>query len=103
MLVTVYGPEHAALGQRWRGHRLLGVDSSLVRLPRSAAVGQVFGWVQGANHRGPLERYPQARVSVLYDVLNQVGLEGRLAVSTVAETELAPALGGGAAGGCFAQ
>jgi len=45
--------------------------------------------VQCANHHGPLERYPQGRVSVLYDVLNQIGLEGRLAGSTVAETPLA--------------
>jgi len=89
VLATVYGPEHAALVQRWQGHRLLGVDSSLVRLPSRAAIGEVFGWVQCANHRGPLERYPQARVSVLYDLLNQVGLEGRLSASTVAETELA--------------
>ena len=89
VLATVYGAAHAALVQRWRGHRLLGVDSSLVRLPSHAAVGEKFGWVQCANHHGPLERYPQGRVSVLYDLLNQVGLEGRLAGSTVAETELA--------------
>ena len=91
VLAAVYGPEHAALVQRWRGHRLLSVDSSLVRLPRHAAVGEKFGWVQCANHHGPQERYPQGRVSVLYDVLNQIGLEGRLAGSTVAETELAHA------------
>lgn len=89
VLATVYGDEHAGQVQRWRGHRLLGVDSSLVRLPASAALGDAFGWVQCANHRGPLERYPQGRVSVLYDVLNQVGLEARLAGSQVAETELA--------------
>src|SRR5258708_1768512 len=46
VLATVYGPEHAALVQRWQGHRLLGVDSSLVRLPSRAAVGEVFGWVR---------------------------------------------------------
>ena len=89
VLAAVYGPEHAALVQRWQGHRLLSVDSSLVRLPGHAAVGEKFGWVQCANHHGPLERYPQGRVSVLYDVLNQIGLEGRLAGSTVAETQLA--------------
>ena len=89
VLATVYGLEHAALVQRWHGHRLLGVDSSLVRLPSSAAVGEAFGWVQCANHHGPLERYPQARVSVLYDLLNQVGLEGRLVGSPVAQTALA--------------
>ena len=54
VLATVYGPAHAALVQRWRGHRLLGVDSSLLRLPSHAAVGEKFGWVQCANHHGPL-------------------------------------------------
>lgn len=91
VLPAVYGPADAGLCQRWQGHRLLAVDSSLVRLPNHAAVGKKFGWVQCANHRGPLERYPQARVSVLYDVLNQLGLEARLEPSTVAETELAHA------------
>jgi hypothetical protein len=89
VLATVYGSEHAALVQRWQGHRLLAVDSSLLRLPSSEALGEAFGWVQCANHRGPLERYPQGRVSVLYDVLNQVGLEARVVSSRVAETELA--------------
>jgi hypothetical protein len=91
VLSVVYGPEQAALVQRWHGHRLLSVDSSLVRLPTSVAVGQRFGWVQCANHRGPLERYPQGRVSVLFDVLNQIALDPRLAAWTVAETELAHA------------
>jgi hypothetical protein len=89
VLPVVYGAAHAALVQRWHGHRLLAVDSSLVRLPTSAAVGQRFGWVQCANHHGPQERYPQGRVSVLFDVLNQVALDPRLAASTVAETEMA--------------
>src|ERR1700678_2525834 len=89
VLGTVYGAEHAALVQPWRGHRLLSVDSSLMRLPSSAALGQVFGWVQCANHQGPLERYPQGRVSALYDVLNQVALEASLSAWTVAETEMA--------------
>jgi len=89
VLATVYGAEHAALVQGWHGHRLLSVDSSLMRLPGSAGVGKAFGWVQNANHHGVLERYPQGRVSVLYDVLNQVGLEASLVGSAVAETELA--------------
>ena len=89
VLQTVYGLAHSSLVQRWREHRLLSVDSSLVRLPGHAAVGEKFGWVQCANHHGPLERYPQGRVSVLYDVLNQVALEAWLVGSTVAETELA--------------
>lgn len=56
VLATVYGAESADLVQRWRGHRLLAVDSSLLRLPASEAVGGQFGWVQCANHRGLQER-----------------------------------------------
>lgn len=89
VLATVYGPEHAPLVHRWRGHRLLGVDSSLLRLPTHEAVGEKYGWMQCANHHGPQERYPQGRVSVLYDLLNQLGLEARLVAATVAETQLA--------------
>lgn len=89
VLDTVYGQTHGALVQRWHGHRLLGVDSSLVRLPSRDALGKHFGWVQCSNRHGMQERYPQARVSVLYDVLNEVAVEGRLADSTVAETAMA--------------
>ena len=89
VLDTVYGSQHAALVERWHGHRLLSVDGSLMRLPNRAALGDVFGWVQCSNGHGLTERYPQGRVSVLYDVLNQVALEGRAAASTVGEIELA--------------
>jgi len=89
VLPVVYGPDHGSLLQRWRGHRLLSVDSSLMRLPTHEAVGERFGWVQCANQRGQLERYPQARVSVLYDTLNELALEGRLEPWVRAETELA--------------
>lgn len=89
VLDTVYGQTHGSLVQRWHGHRLLGVDSSLVRLPSSDALGEHFGWVQCSNRHGMQERYPQARVSVFYDVLNEVAVEGLLAASTVAETAMA--------------
>ena len=35
VLPAVYGPEQEPKLRRWRGHRLLGVDSSLLRLPQS--------------------------------------------------------------------
>lgn len=88
VLPVAYGPEYGPLLQRWRGHRLLSVDSSLMRLPTSAAVGDRFGWVQCANHHGPQERYPQGRVSVLYDPLNELALDARLEPWKRAETEL---------------
>src|SRR5258708_5346414 len=88
VLPAIYGPEHPI--QRWRGHRLLGVDSSLVRLPDSAELGQVFGWKAVANQHGATgTRYPEARLSVVYDLLNRVGLDARLEPSTLGEVALA--------------
>jgi hypothetical protein len=88
VLPTVYGPEHPI--QRWRGHRLMGVDSSLVRLPESEELGQTFGWKEAANQHGNTgTRYPEARLSVVYDLLNRIGLDARLEPSTVGEVALA--------------
>lgn len=89
LLKIVYGSEHQELVKRWHGHRLLGVDSSLMRLPSSAAVGEVFGWVQCANHHGLQERYPQCRISALYDLLNELALDATLSGSKTAETQMA--------------
>jgi hypothetical protein len=89
VLATVYGPEHGALVARWRGHRILGVDSSLTRLPNSAPLREHFGVVQCGNQHGEQERYPEARLSVLYDLLNQVALDARLDPSRRAETQMA--------------
>ena len=50
VLPTIYSTEHPI--QRWRGHRLVGVDSSLVRLPISEELGQKFGWKEAANQNG---------------------------------------------------
>jgi hypothetical protein len=88
VLPTVYGPEHPI--RRWRGYRLLGVDSSLVRLPESPELGQTFGWKEASNQHGSTgTRYPEARLSVVYDLLNRIGLDARLEPSTVGEVTLA--------------
>jgi len=88
VLPTIYGPEHPL--QRWRGHRLVGVDSSLVRLPTSQELGQRFGWKEATKQNGATgTRFPEARLSVVYDLLNRVGWEARLEPSTLGEVALA--------------
>ena len=89
LLPLVYGREHAELVQRWRGHRLVGVDSSVVRLPKSQAVAEVFGWAQSANAHGPQEAHVLGRFSVVYDLLNELALDAKLAASRVSEERLA--------------
>jgi len=55
LLPLSMGESTPELVQRWRGHRLVGVASSVVRLPKSQAVAEVFGWAQSANAHGPQE------------------------------------------------
>jgi len=88
VLPTVYRSERPV--RRWREHRLVGVDSSLIRLPDSAELGQVFGWKKAVNQHGAAgTRYPEGRLSVLYDLLNRIGWDARLEPSTVSEVPLA--------------
>lgn len=88
LLPAVYGPARPL--RRWRGHRLLGVDSSLLRLPESEALGRRFGWKEASNQSGATgTRYPEARLSVLYDLFNQAGPDARLEPGTTGEAALA--------------
>ena len=88
VLPTVYAPEHPI--QRWRGHRLFGIDSSLLRLPACEELGQAFGWKESSNQNGATgTRYPEGRLSVVYDLLNRIGHDARLEPSTFGEVALA--------------
>ena len=90
VLPIVYAPAQADTMHRWRGHRLVGLDSSLVRLPRSATTEKEFGLVEIKNQLGPTgTAYPEGRISVVYDLLNRIGLDGRLEKSVLGEVSLA--------------
>lgn len=87
-----YAPEQAPHRRTWRGHRLLGCDGSLLRLPSHPGVAQIFGEVAVANHLGDTgTHYAPARLSVLDDLLNRLGLDARLAPVATGEVELAAA------------
>jgi hypothetical protein len=76
--------------KRWRGHRLFGHDSSLIRLPDSQELAEEFGRVEIKNQRGATgTAYPEGRMSVLYDLLNRIGVDARLQSSRVGEVSLA--------------
>jgi hypothetical protein len=90
VLPAVYGPEREQQVQRWRGHRLLGLDGSLLRLPNHPELFEQFTPIEIFCEHGSTGRvYPQARMSVLYDLLNRVALDGQLRASTTGEVGLA--------------
>lgn len=74
----------------WRGHRLLGMDSSILRLPNNPELRAAFTPVDVLCQLGPTGvGMAQGRISVLYDLLNRVGLDARLEPSALGEVELA--------------
>lgn len=74
----------------WNGHRLLAVDGMRVILPDSESVGKEFGTQHIANqHETCQGEYPLAIASVLYDVLNHIGLDAQLAHNKSYEVDLA--------------
>jgi hypothetical protein len=90
VLPAIYGAEAKAEIQSWHGHRLVGVDSSLARLTNSAELREQFRVVEVSNQLGSSGvGYPEARMSVIYDLLNRVGLDGRLEPSRLGEVDLA--------------
>jgi hypothetical protein len=92
LLPGFYAPEQAAHRRLWRGHRLRGGDGSLLRLPTHPQIIKTFGAVAVANHLGDTgTRYTPARLSVLYDLLNHLGLDARLAPVAQGEVELVTA------------
>ena len=92
LLPCFYAPEQTPPRRSWRGHRLLGVDGSLLRLPSHPEIFEIFGAVVVANHLGDTStRYAPARLSVLYDLLNGLGLDARLAPVAQSEVDLAAA------------
>ena len=92
LLPCFYAPDQAGHRRDWRSHRLLGCDGSLLRLPAHRQVVETFGSLAVANHLGDTgTRYSPARLSVLYDLLNHVGLDARLAPVAQSEVDLAAA------------
>lgn len=75
ILAQVYAPEQAAGIARWHAFRLIGIDSSLVRVPNNQELGDHFGWVNCRNQSGVTRSCVQLRLSIAYDLLNQLGLQ----------------------------
>jgi hypothetical protein len=74
----------------WRGHRLLGMDSSILRLPNKPELREAFTPVDVLCQFGPTGvGMAQGRISVLYDLLNRAGLDARLEPSALGEVDLA--------------
>lgn len=76
--------------ETWRGHRLVAIDSSTLRLPNNDALFGFFGGQETSNYYGECGvRVTQARLSVLYDCLNHIGIDTRIGNFRRGEIDLA--------------
>lgn len=70
----------------WRGHRLLAVDGTTLTVPSVPEIAEHFGVWSGGENGTPC---PKARASQLFDVLNNLTVDARLAPKGESERELA--------------
>jgi hypothetical protein len=69
----------------WKGFRLLAVDGSHLLLPQTKELEKIYGVTTNQTKT----KIVQARVSVLYDVLNNFVIDGQLSPLNVGEVPLA--------------
>ena len=69
----------------WRGFRLLAVDGSLLNLPYSIKVAKKYGYARNQNG----DTNVQCRISVLYDVLNNMIVDANINPRRIMERDIA--------------
>lgn len=80
-LINEFYTNNDASIKLWKGFRLLSVDGSRMTLPNTEELKNEYSQTKNQNSSGVV----QARVSVLYDVLNNFVLDGKLAPLSVGE------------------
>ncbi len=85
LIVSEFYTDNELSVKLWNGFRLLAVDGSRLALPRTEDLKLYYGETKNQNQTG----VAQARVSVLYDVLNNYVLDGRISPLKIGESKLA--------------
>lgn len=89
---TILVPFAAAqAGKRYQGMRVLAGDGSRIRLPEHKTIRQQFGAIATCTGADAtvVGDYPCGQAYVLYDVLNQIVIDGQLAPANAYEVDLA--------------
>ena len=86
LLTKEYYTDNQERVKLWDKFRLLSIDGSKITLPYSEQLKETYGFTKNQNKT---EDVIQARVSVLYDVLNEMVIEGILTEPEQGEITLA--------------
>ena len=71
--------------KKWKNYRLLAVDGSIIRVPNKPHNKEYFGSLRKFQE----DNNPSARASLLYDVCNDIVLEGTIAPTSKGEIPMA--------------
>jgi hypothetical protein len=75
--------------EKYKGFRLLGVDGSMIILPNNEDIKKEFSITNVKNqHKEKNKEIVQARVSVLYDVLNNIVVDAKITDSKIHEINI---------------
>ncbi len=85
LLVSEFYTNNDLAIKLWNGFRVLAVDGSNINLPFTKELKQIYGITKNQTNNGLV----QARISVLYDVLNNYVLDGILSNKSIGERALA--------------
>ncbi|WP_183412159.1 IS4 family transposase [Microbacter margulisiae] len=84
-LIEEFYTDNDASIKLWNGFRLLAIDGSRLVLPDTQELESIYGKTRNQSETGVV----QARISVLYDVLNRFAIDGVLAPLSTGESVLA--------------
>jgi len=84
-LIEEFYSDNEASIKLWNGYRLLAIDGSRITLPNTKELVSEYGITKNQSSTG----ITQARVSVLYDVLNKYIIDGVISPLITGETTLA--------------
>jgi len=84
-LIEEFYTDNDASVKLWKGLRLLAVDGSRLTLPNTKELELIYGRTKNQSQSGVV----QARVSVLYDILNKFVLDGSISPLEIGEHTLA--------------
>lgn len=85
LLVSEFYTDNEIAEKRWNGFRILAVDGSSITLPFTTELKNIYGEARNQTDTSTV----QARVSVLYDVLNHYTLDSTLSPNSIRERTLA--------------
>jgi hypothetical protein len=75
--------------KKYKDLRLLGIDGTRIQLPDSKDIKLEFGTITNLNQHAELPEYSGGLVSILYDLLNDLAIDSKLAPSHSSERHLA--------------